>query len=100
MNYPFIISPETQLDIEDAFEWYSTQNPKLGSEFVRAIDSAISKIGTDPFAYPVIHRQTRRILLRRFPHRLFYTINQEQQIISIVGCFHGKRDPKTWRDRL
>lgn len=38
MSYNLIIRPEAELDIQDAFEWYETQVPGLGSEFVRAVD--------------------------------------------------------------
>ena len=100
MTYKLIISEETELDIEDAFEWYRIRNPQLGSEFVRAIDTAISRIGNNPFAYPKIQRQSRRILLHRFPYSLLYTINEEENLISIIGCFHSKRDPKILNDRI
>jgi hypothetical protein len=42
MNYRLIIRPEAELDLEDAFTWYESQEAGLGSEFVRAIDNCIS----------------------------------------------------------
>jgi plasmid stabilization system protein ParE len=45
MNYRLIIRPEAELDLEDAFAWYESQDPGLGSEFVRAIDACVSTIG-------------------------------------------------------
>ena len=54
MTYQLIISEETELNIEVAFEWYRIRNTRLGSEFVRAIDAAISRIGNNPFAYSKI----------------------------------------------
>lgn len=98
MSYRLIISPEADLDIEDAFTWYEQQRPGLGSEFIRAVDVAISSIGSNPLAYPLIYRQARRVLLRRFPYALLYIFDSNS--ISIVGCFHGKRDPKQWQERL
>ena len=55
MNYRLIIRPEAELDLEDAFAWYESQDPGLGSEFVRAIDTCISTIGRNPFAYQLIY---------------------------------------------
>ena len=100
MTYQLIIRPEAELDIEDAFEWYSAKRENLGSEFVRAVDTAFSKIGQNPFAYPIVQRQARRIILQRFPYSLVYVINEDLNIISIVSCLHGKQDPKSWIDRL
>lgn len=42
MNYNLIIQPEAEYDIQDGFEWYESQNPGLGSEFVRAVDACLS----------------------------------------------------------
>lgn len=67
MNYNLIIQPEAEYDIQDAFEWYESQNPGLGSEFVRAVDACLSGIGRQPLASQVIHKQVRRALIRRFP---------------------------------
>jgi plasmid stabilization system protein ParE len=100
MNYQLMIRPEAQFDIEDAFEWYDTQDPKLGSEFVRAVDTGLSTIARNPLAYPILLRQARRVRLKRFPYALFYIIDTKKMIISIVSCFHGNRDPNGWQDRL
>jgi hypothetical protein len=42
MNYNLIIQPEAEFDIQNAFEWYESQGPGLGSEFVRAVDTCLS----------------------------------------------------------
>lgn len=59
MNYQLIISPEAELDIQDAFEWYEQRDPGLGSEFIRAVDSCLALIGRNPLAYSVVYRQAR-----------------------------------------
>ncbi|WP_017302406.1 type II toxin-antitoxin system RelE/ParE family toxin [Nodosilinea nodulosa] len=98
MSYRLIIRPEAELDIQDAFEWYEAQTPGLGSEFIRAVDASLSGIGRNPFGYPKIYQQARRALLRRFPYGLLFVV--EQELIAVVACFHGKRSPKSWQDRL
>ena len=98
MSYRLIIRPEAELDLEDAFIWYESQETGLGSEFVRAIDNCISTIGRNPLAYRLIYQQTRRALVRRFPYCLFYIV--EQDTIFIIACFHSKRNPNDWQNRL
>jgi plasmid stabilization system protein ParE len=95
-----MIQPEAQFDIEDAFEWYNTQDSKLGSEFVRAVDVGLSTIARNPLNYPILFRQARRVRLKRFPYVLFYVVDTKKMIISIVSCFHSSRDPNVWQDRL
>jgi plasmid stabilization system protein ParE len=98
MNYRLIIRPEAEFDLEDAFGWYESQYPGLGSEFVRAIDACISTIGRNPLAYRLIYQQARRALVRRFPYCLFYIV--EEDTIFVIGCFHTKRNPNDWQARL
>jgi plasmid stabilization system protein ParE len=57
MKYNLIIQPEAEYDIQDAFEWYESQNPGLGSEFIRAVDACLSGIARNPLANPR-HPQT------------------------------------------
>jgi plasmid stabilization system protein ParE len=97
-KYRLIIRPEAEFDIQDAFEYYESQSPGLGSEFVRAIDACLSGIGRNPQAYPIIYKQARRVLIKRFPYGVLYLIDQD--IISVLACFHGRRNPKSWQDRL
>jgi plasmid stabilization system protein ParE len=66
MNYRLIIRPAAELDLEDAFAWYESQEAGLGSEFVRAIDNCISTVGRNPLSYRPISQQARRVLVRRF----------------------------------
>jgi plasmid stabilization system protein ParE len=98
MNYRLIIRPEAEFDLEDAFAWYELQETGLGSEFVRAIDNCISSIGRNPLAYRLIYQQSRRVLVRRFPYCLFYVV--EGDTVFVIACFHTKRNPKDWQDRL
>ncbi|PSN11713.1 addiction module toxin RelE [filamentous cyanobacterium CCT1] len=98
MSYRLIIRPQAELDIQAAFEWYETQTPGLGSEFIRAVDASLSGIGRSPFGYPKVYKQARRALIRRFPYGLLFVV--EQELIVVVACFHGKRNPQSWQDRL
>ncbi|MBN3905920.1 MAG: type II toxin-antitoxin system RelE/ParE family toxin [Nostoc sp. NMS1] len=97
MIYQLIISREAELDIQDGFEWYEQRSSGLGSEFVRAVDSSLALIGRNPLAYPQVYRQVRRVLIRRFPYGVMYILSQD--VITIIACFHVKRDPKQWQDR-
>lgn len=98
MTYKILITPEAELDLEDAFNWYEQQISGLGSEFIRVVDASFSAIQINPFAYPIIHQEVRRKLIRKFPYGLLYVIIDDN--ISIIGCFHVKRDPQQWEIRL
>jgi len=97
MSYELIIRQEAELDIQDAFEWYEAQSLGLGSQFVRAVDTCLSSIVSSPLAYPTIYKQVRRALIRHFPYGILYVF--EPEIIFVIACFHGRRNPKSWQDR-
>ncbi|WP_017325580.1 type II toxin-antitoxin system RelE/ParE family toxin [Synechococcus sp. PCC 7336] len=97
MSYALLIRPEAELDIQDAYQFYEERDRGLGSEFVRAIDACFSKIGRHPLACPLVHRQIRRALVRKFPYCIFYIV--ENNKIIVIACFHAKRDPQRWQDR-
>jgi plasmid stabilization system protein ParE len=92
-----IVRPAAGADIEEAFLWYERQRPGLGEEFLAAVQLARESIAAHPAMYPVIHRDTRRALVHRFPYGIFYRAYRD--VIVVVACMHGKRDPKQWRSR-
>jgi len=68
------------------------QRAGLGDEFLAAVQSAMGDVVAHPTRYPGIHRDTRRALVRRFPHGIFYRLYGE--VVVVVACMHGRRDPR------
>ena len=68
---PTLIRPAAAADIEEAFLWYERQQAGLGEEFLRAVQSALENIAAHPIRYPVVHRETRRVLVRWLLPRSF-----------------------------
>ncbi len=98
MAYQVFISPEAELDLEEAYNWYEAQDTGLGSEFIRVVDASLFAIQRNPLAYTLVYKKIRRKLIRKFPYGLFYLVKDE--MIVIVACFHVKRDPQQWKRRL
>lgn len=92
-----LIRPKAAADIEEAFLWYEKQRSGLGIEFLTAVDQALDDILENPRLHRVLHRETRRATLQRFPYSLFYRIIDDGVIV--VGCFHGSRSPRRWEER-
>jgi len=81
----------------EAFRWYTEQRPSLGTEFRDALRDAVRRMRGTPLAYPVVHRDLRRVLVDRFPYAVFYRVMPEA--IVVVGVVHGKRHPRVWKTR-
>jgi len=87
-------SPEARLDVLDARSWYELRASGLGTEFARAVDVAASAILRFPAAFPVVHGPVRKAVMRRFPYSLLFVLEKEE--ITVLGCFHQRRDPRSW----
>ena len=92
-----IFRPAAAADVEDAWQWYEARREGLGDEFLDVVQATLESITAHPESAPVVHRDVRRQLLRRFPFGLFYRIVEGQ--VVVVACFHAKRSPRLWRSR-
>jgi toxin ParE1/3/4 len=94
---PYVFRQAAADDVRRAYIWYERRRTGLGEEFLEEVQAAMDAVLTAPEAYPVLHRQTRRSLVRRFPYGLFYRLLDGTVIF--VACTHTHRDPETWKRR-
>ena len=92
-----ILRPAAAADVEGAYRWYEDQRAGLGEEFLGAVQAGLAVAAAHPLAAPIVHRDTRRLLLKRFPYGVFYRLVRDD--IIVVGVLHAKRHPRVWRDR-
>jgi plasmid stabilization system protein ParE len=98
MNYRLRILSEAESDIREAYHWYQERRRGLGAEFIGAFEACLGSIQGRPLAFPVVFEKVRRALLKRFPYGVFFVT--EQNTITVLACFHAKRDPRQIRGRL
>jgi plasmid stabilization system protein ParE len=92
------LRPEAEQDLSDAAEWYEQQLPGLGHQFLDEVLVAFAATVEAPLMYPVVHRDTRRILLQRFPFGIYYRVVENSTVI-VLAVMHGTRDPHRWKSR-
>ena len=92
---PLVLRPAAAADVEDAWRWYEARREGLGDEFLYVVQASLESICAHPESAPVVRRDIRRHLLRRFPYGLFYRLIEGQ--VVVVACFHAKRSPRVWR---
>lgn len=92
-----IFRREAEAELAEAIDWYEARRGGLGGQFLLAVDAAVARIARDPEAYPIVHRDVRRVLLRRFPYALYYVVTPDR--VTVLACFHGRRDPRRWQRR-
>jgi plasmid stabilization system protein ParE len=92
-----LVSREARADIGHAVGGYRDISPTLSARFGAELDRIYSAIAKYPQMYPVVYKNFRRALLRKFPYSVFYIV--EETSILIVGVVHQARDESTWKRR-
>jgi plasmid stabilization system protein ParE len=78
-------------DLEIAFTWYEGQRRGLGFEFLDCVEAAIETILQMPKLYAKQYESFRRVLVRRFPFSIFYTIEKKEIVVHAI--FDNRQDP-------
>ena len=91
MSYSLSFLPEVEHDAITGYNWYEERSDGLGNDFLRLFYANANEIPRNPLLYPVVFKNFRRRLLRRFPYAIYFRI--EEQIVLVFGLFHCARDP-------
>jgi toxin ParE1/3/4 len=89
--------PEAAADLEEAVVWYESQRQGLGVEFLERTKDVLARIQRNPNQFPVVLRETRRAMLKRFPYSVFFRILSGN--VLIVAVMHFRQSPRRWKRR-
>ena len=93
-----VIRAEAEADLAEAFDWYNASRAGLGDEFLAEVDGVVERIIENPSRFATVYRHVRRALLRRFPYKVFYYV--EDNTAVVIGVVHAKRHPRVWQSRV
>jgi len=92
MAYKIIVSPRSQKEIENAVDYYALYSIDAPANFIAAVKEAFIILEANPF-FRIRYKNVRALRLKKFPHSLYFTINDKQSTIKVLSCFHNKRNP-------
>lgn len=92
MKFRVAISRVALMEIEDARDWYQSQQTDLGRSFSEYVEAAIETISKRPFQTQIKYRNVRIFYLRKFPYGIHYEVSDNE--IRIFSVFHTSRFPK------
>jgi plasmid stabilization system protein ParE len=95
--FTVIFTQAARAELIDAQDWYEGEAVGLGQRFLEAIDAVAERMSTNPQQFPVVFKNVRRALLRRFPYSLFFVV--ENDTLLVLACFHASSDPSQWQKR-
>ena len=93
-----LFDPLAEKEYRDAFDYYQTKQTNLGEDFRQAVRAALRIIERYPEVGPEVRPSVRKILLRRFPYKLIYSITDKG--LYIIAIAHGRRAPEYWVERI
>jgi plasmid stabilization system protein ParE len=94
VKWAVVIRPRAEADLREARQWYENQRSGLGDKFLDEVKRAVLSLADQPTQRPPYYRDFRRVLLRRFPYKLFYRIEEDRVIVFRI--LHAKRDHRRW----
>ena len=97
MSLRFIITPEAEADLAEAKAWYDKQRQGLAEGLILCVEEAFDRICRIPLASAEVYPGVRRVIVRRFPYRVFYRVDPDQ--IAVIAVYHSSRDPRGWQAR-
>ena len=90
MKWRVLSRPRAEEDLREARQWYEERREGLGDELVAAVRRAIRSLEAEPEQRPLYYREFRRLLIRRFPYKIFYLV--EPDCVVVFRVLHGKQD--------
>lgn len=98
MKYSLIVRPEAEEDLKEAFSWYEDNRTGLGYDFLLQVDAGIHFIKRNPEIHSIEYKGTRKHIIKRFPYKIIYLIEEEK--IIVIAVIHDKRSPELSKKRI
>src|SRR3990170_8776433 len=98
MKYRVIVRPEAEDDLKEAYSWYEDKRTGLGYDFLLQVDAGLNFIQRNPTIHPIEYKGTRKHLIKRFPYKIIYFVENER--IIVLAVIHGKRRPDLIKKRI
>jgi toxin ParE1/3/4 len=95
-----IFRPQAVEDVIEAAAWYEAHAPGLGEQLIDEILTATHRAQENPELFRIVRREgnVRRVLTKRFPYRIFFSVVGETLYVHAV--LHGARHDRRWTERL
>jgi plasmid stabilization system protein ParE len=90
VKWQVTIRAAAQSDLREARDWYNRRRGGLGDEFLLAATDVMLALENSPEIFPVYYRDFRRVLMDRFPYKVFYRV--EGKSVIIYRVLHGSRE--------
>lgn len=101
--YKIIFEKYAQEDFLDIVSYYTLQGGFLLADKVKnQIKSHIDTLKFSPNMYmnSTIEPRLKQIVVKKYPYKIYFLVNEEQKVVHILGILHTSRDHKSLFEEL
>jgi len=92
MAFRIIVSSKAQKEIENAIDYYALYSSDAPRNFIKKLNETYVVLEGNPF-FRKQYKEVRSLKISKFPYSLYFTVNEGENIVKIIACFHNKRNP-------
>ena len=94
----FRFLPEARLELLQQIEYYASVREGLGVRFEQAVSDVVRRAVAHPEQGASRARDTRRMLVKKFPFSVIYRVTGD--VVLIVAVADSRRRPDYWAPRV
>lgn len=91
-------SRQAQAEFDEVLRYYEHEKNGLGEAFAESVRQGLRRVLAQPASCPIEFEDVRRVVLKRFPYKLLYTIEIDH--LHVVAVAHQHRQPEYWHSRI
>lgn len=96
MAYKILVTPDARKQIEEAVMYYMEHaSKKVALKFLQDYKKVVADILKVRY-FQVFYLNFRGRMMGTFPYIIFYTIDEEQEVIVIKAVFHTAQHPNKY----
>lgn len=92
MGFKVLVLLQAQTEIDEAITYYQEISTSIPEKFIEDLSTAYDSLSKNPF-YQKRYLNFRGLPLKHFPFILFFDLNEKQQLVKIISCFHTSKNP-------
>lgn len=102
MKWQVVARPQVENDVVETADWYDTQHPGLGAEFIEEVLAVFDALEINPLLNCRQHptKNIRWSYPKRFPYRVIYEVIEDDRLVIIAAVVHASRHDRVWRSRV
>jgi plasmid stabilization system protein ParE len=98
MDCQVILSDFFIADLKEIVEYLKVRaNEEVASRIGNELVDRALGLGRNPFIGQLVRQRPGARKILRYSYRIYYDVNETQQIVEVLRIWHGARDPKTLR---